>query len=138
MAEYKAELIKVVKEKDHGVYEVWANPAPSSSYAAQTLQVTTDKTFDSFIYECGDGTNSRATIIGEANASAIPTYATIGSDGPINVFSRTITPSKTANGYDLVISDCIRRRRNNDGTISDSTQNGTLIPIRIYGIVHND
>lgn len=132
---------KLVNRAAHGLYEVWANSSLSSAFAGQTIQVTTDKSFDAFIYECGisDNQNSAITVIGESSKTARIAYLTLSTDGTIQQFFRTVTPSKTLTGYDFVFVDCTRNKRSNDGTMSTgSTQNGYCVPFRIYGIIHND
>ena len=117
---------------------MWINPSPNVTFDAQTISVTTEKTFDSFMYECSDGTSSRVSIVGESGATAVPIYVTISTDGSIQTYQRNISAKKTSTGYNFVCTDCTRRRRTTDGTITDSTQNGTVIPLRIFGITHND
>lgn len=122
----------------HGLYKVWTNPNPTSTFAGQTISVTTDLVFDEMKIQFGDNSDRiRLTLSVEAEYTSIATLNTQGTNGEVNQYSRNIATSKTSTGYSFIISDCGRRRRTNEGTTSESTVNTTLIPRKIVGIIYH-
>lgn len=131
-------IVEVNAKTQHGLYEIWKNTS-TSSFAGQTLSVTTDKEYDAFQYELVDDSgNTRAFGMSEVGKLAVMPYVSLDQQGVIYQDARNITPSKTTNGYDFVVTDCTSRTRANNGTVTQSTKNNALIPYRIFGIAHND
>lgn len=124
---------------DHGVVELWVNPDVSVDYASSSVPITTDLVIDTFLVEAG-GESGNASVLGssETGYSGELNRFSINNSGDIIWTWRTFTCTATATGYNVAITDCLKRTRPNSGSVTNTTDNSLMIPFRILGIIHNN
>lgn len=124
---------------DHGIYEMWLNSDLSLQFAAGNVNIITDKNIDTFLIEFGDISTGdvRSIMTAEVGASGYARYFGLANDGVIIQFTRSMSIASSLGGYTITFGDCSKRARQNNGTVSDTTANDNLLPVRIFAIVHN-
>ena len=140
VSENVEDAIKEVDAKtQHGLFESWVNPSPTTTFAGQNIYISTDYTLDAVMIEFGNSSgNSRGTLLCEIGNTALPNLINMDGSGNIAYAVRSMAVSSVNGGYKVVVSDCVYRSRTNAGAVTQSTENSEIIPLRILGLVHNN
>lgn len=118
----------------HGMYEFWNNTNPSTPFAAQSVLFSSDLTLDGIVIVTTANTLNYIEVgtSGHINRIIMPAYS------HLKLENRDVTVSVSGNVYTVSISDCDAHELNSYGsTATASTSNGSMIPVRILGLVHN-
>ena len=116
---------------------IWENPSPTSGFAAQTLSLNLAK-YGWVRIETRGSTSTAAKLVQDVEVldDSLDTliqmtnlYRTDTAAGAIYSYSRVVSATPTG----ITISDCSRRRLNTTSDSANSTQNGNIIPLRIWG-----
>lgn len=116
---------------------IWENDDPTASFAAQIISLNLAKYGWVKVEVGGSGSNSRDLIrelaVEEDGKGIIfqliNLYQTDTAAGSIYSYSRVMWATPTG----LEVSACSRRRLNTTDASANSTQNGNIIPRRIWG-----
>lgn len=110
---------------------LWTNPNPTSSFAAQTIDVSCEGfaalVIQYYAYAGNSGVSDAVISLDSAHshfAFAIATPAT----GAATVYGRSFTPYGTAG---IVVTDGVKKEMPNG---SRATDNAAFVPYKIYGI----
>lgn len=132
---------------DHGLYELWANPSPTSNFAAQTISFSLDTSeFDELWIEMAittsEGAGVHITGFETSVLSGTPFNAQISRMFIAgSILAQPTRPSAiTISGTTctIVFSDTTYYRLTTYGsTPASSTDNSMMIPVRILGLKHN-
>ena len=125
--------INEVNAKGGDIAELWINPDASQDFAAQNVDIITDLNIDTFLLDFGGIVAAVESSSDTKTANSLQ----IRNTGIIASFSRAATSSVISGGYRLAFTDCTERTLNTYGTApATATVNAGMIPIRIFGIVH--
>lgn len=136
----QAAIDEVSAASEHGLYEIWNNLSPTNIFAAQNLQIFTDKVFDAvFIeYVSANGVSEALVMVEPGNTSKARDMYISGS-GILNEYERSATLGVITGGYQIAFNDASHMTLNTYGsTPATSTDNNYLIPKRILGLLHNN
>lgn len=124
---------------DHGVYELWSNPDISQSFGNETVSITTDKTFDTFMIELGR-TNGRIEALTSIEAGRTTSASVTFFGGSIaRNYQRYMACVYSAGVYTITFAiPTVGAYTYGQSTIVETTDDTELIPYRIFGIVHNN
>lgn len=124
--------INEVNAKSGTIVELWVNPSPNASFAAQNVDITSDLNLDALIIE-----SSSVLYYVEIGTSGYLTRVITPSYSHIKSESRPVSASVAGNVYTAAFSDCTAYDITTYGTApAGSTANGSMVPVRILGIVH--
>jgi hypothetical protein len=140
----------IVKQIKHGLFEVWVNSTPTSSFAGQNVDITQAMLdndglginiddIDAIEVDYRD-TSGNALIVlrGSVGDTINGFYIAMGSDGRVRQFSRGCSTNKSTNQIRCAFGDCTLSLFNSYGSApTNSTSNGSLIPERILFLIHN-
>ena len=123
---------------DHGVVELWLNPNINQDFGAQSIVITSDKQIDTFLIETGtENGDSHVLCSSELGHSGEANRMGISGTGEITNMYRVFTFASAVGGYTVSVTDASVRVRANNGTVTNSTDNSKLVPLRILGVMHN-
>ena len=118
-----------------GISLIWTNPNPSSSFAGDTVTVTTSKTFDAIMVS--DETGYTFTVAVDGNAAQVDKALISAGSGVMGKVSRSYTATNTGSGISVVISNGTQVSVSSYGTAgSSSADSVNFKPIMIFGIEH--
>lgn len=125
---------------EHGVYELWLNPSPSTTFAAQDVTVTNDNSFDMFFIDFIRTSDGYIRALGTGETGKLSTVGSFAlSSTAIVQDARNFTISKTGNVYTFSFQDeKTRSSAYGSGTYTDSVNNDQMVPYRIVGVLHNN
>lgn len=140
---------KLVNKPAHGVFELWVNPHPDEVFAGQSIEISSDIQYDAFIIVTGAVAlqaiaptwHEMETSISSFNLRDF--YLSLGSGAyaTMSTMTRSISQSynSTTHKYTITFGDCTMVQQvANTNTATTTTSNGSLSPMRILGIIHND
>jgi hypothetical protein len=138
----KEDAIKEVNAKTmHGIYELWVNPSASSNFAGQSIQISVDKIIDTLFIEAGQQSNAlypHGLSVCEVGNSAYIEIIGVSSGGKIQRYTREMSASQSNGTLTVSIGDCTKAEMSAFNVApTTSTTNNMLIPVRIFGVVHN-
>lgn len=132
---------------DHGMYELWANPSPTSNFAAQSISFTLDTSeFDEIWIEsaisASETSGVRPISFETSILSGTPFNANLSEmfiAGTILAQpTRSISISISGTTCTIAFSDTTYYRLTTYGqTPTSSTDNSLMIPARVLGLKHN-
>lgn len=135
----KTSIVNAINEVNgKGIREIWSNPDASQTFAAQNVAITTDLTVDSFMIEYAtNGGSSQAFGMLESSANFTAKAFNLTSGGLITDYERAVSASAITGGYRLAFGDCTLKYLGTYGTApSTSTDNDSLIPVRILAVIN--
>jgi hypothetical protein len=121
--------------------KLWANPNPIATFAGQNVDVLKDgNTYDAFIIMFGDSYNESVTTTwGKSGGLAYARYVFVNSIGRVVDINRNTIISDGGTYYRFAFTDCTKATLNTYGSSpASATDNTTMIPTFIFGIIHND
>lgn len=117
---------------------LWVNSNPSTSFAAQNIDVICGKIFKSFLVEFryySSSINMISPTICEIGYQGMALFFGISGSGRVSSMERDVTPSELADGYRFAFTGCGVKDLTTYGSApSTSTDNSGIIPLRIWGI----
>ena len=123
----------------HGIYELWINPNPTTDFAAGNITFNSDLNIDSIIIvtEGVEAAGIRAVsgwheveVSEFANAPFMLTERTFFSSAYHDYRREVSVLSKVGNAYTITVGDCYLDATSN-------VRNGGCLPKRVLGLVHN-
>lgn len=131
------EIAAVDLKTQHGIYELWENPSPSAAFAGQALSpITTDKTIDSLFIEANGG---RLYCVENVSGTTTLTQTALRvNQGQIRYITRGITLVVSSNTITISFGDCTLYDMSSWTSPSGTTGNTNLVPLRIFGVIHNE
>lgn len=105
---------------------VWTNPAPSSNYAAATIEVTLpEDAIVEVFYRWSTRILSERVRVGDS--TALQAFGNVSNDGAYpRLYSRIVT----VNTDSIVFEDCYGSQTNQANTLG--LQNGNCVPVAVY------
>ena len=125
---------------NHGIFELWTNVDPSQAFAPQTINITVDKTYDTLFVEMGQQTSApypHGLSSCEVGGHAYSEYFGITGSGHVLRTLREIVASRVADTLSVDIGAANITELATWGSPVNTTDNTKLIPLRIFGVVHN-
>ena len=144
------ELAAAAPGTEHGLFELWANPNPTSSYSAANFNLLD---FDSNKYDAleiewaidqteGKGVKvvryEKSALVGGSLISMGRETAVTGSNLLI-VFQRQVTFTLAGTTLNIDFANCTSYTYNTYGAApATATANTAMIPVRVLGLIHNN
>lgn len=134
----QAAIVEVNDKTKHGVFEIWTNPNPHSSFAGQNVDVPKNgKTYDAFLILFSDTYNTDLMLAWGTVGDTVYGIVTqiLAAQGKIRQFTRPIPITDGGTYYRFAFPDCTLAVINTYGSAAaTSTDNAELVPAIIYGI----
>lgn len=133
--EVESAIKEVNAKTKHGIVELWKNNSPTSAFAGQTVNITTDYTLDSVMIEQNGG----LLAMGEVGGGGFISDIFLGGTSKITFRYREYNISRSGSTLSIAFTDCTQSVQNSIGSApTTSTTNERCIPIRILGLIHNN
>lgn len=145
--ELQTEISNIPTPVEHGLFEKWANPAPTTSYASNTISFAYDETlYDALEIEWAFSASESigASIKRYENAVFVNTtlnateHEMLTDSNVLFDATRGFTISQSAGTVTIVFSDAYGNKYNTYGSAPTSTMNNAYqIPLRVLALIHN-